>query len=171
MQLKIITLAFNSLLKEFDDSEFAEFAANKDVRSIAEYFFVAHDIPYLALVIRYSLSDRPAVATESRSTKTKTDDAKWKMSLEESDMGLFNILRDWRYKRAKKEGLPPYVLFTNKQLVQIVRSKPQSLTSLGSIEGFGKAKMEKYGRDILEITGVSLGETHQQEGENIAERQ
>ena len=38
---------------------------------------------------------------------------------------------------------------TNKQLADIINAKPQSLTKLNAIEGIGKAKLEKYGQDLL----------------------
>ncbi|MEK7790240.1 MAG: HRDC domain-containing protein, partial [Deltaproteobacteria bacterium] len=78
--------------------------------------------------------------------------------LKESDIGLFNLFREWRAKRSRKEGVPPYVLFTNNQLVQIVIKRPQSMAELSKIEGIGKAKLEKYGQEILEISKIEMSE-------------
>lgn len=69
----------------------------------------------------------------------------------EAELPLFNTLRNWRTERSKREGVPPYVICTNRQLAAMVKARPQSLTRLADIQGFGKAKPEKYGRDILEI--------------------
>jgi ATP-dependent DNA helicase RecQ len=51
--------------------------------------------------------------------------------------------------------VPPYVLATNKQLAEIVKSRPQSMAELMMIEGIGKAKAEKYGPDILGISKIN----------------
>ena len=59
----------------------------------------------------------------------------------------------------EQEGLPPYILFTNEQLAQIVKRRPQSLPDLMKIDGVGKAKVEKYGNDILNITKIELTPT------------
>jgi superfamily II DNA helicase RecQ len=62
-----------------------------------------------------------------------------------------NALRDWRSERSKREGVPPYVICTNRQFAAMVKARPQSLATLAEIEGVGKAKLEKYGRDLLAI--------------------
>jgi superfamily II DNA helicase RecQ len=41
--------------------------------------------------------------------------------LSEADMGVFNRLREWRSKRCRQEGVPPYIIFTNKQLDSAAR--------------------------------------------------
>jgi superfamily II DNA helicase RecQ len=45
------------------------------------------------------------------------------------------------------------VICTNVQLAQVVRSRPRSLNKLGEIEGFGSAKLRKYGSEILAHLG------------------
>lgn len=62
---------------------------------------------------------------------------------------MFNALRDWRAEQAKEDGVPPYIICTNKQLGAIVKARPGSLSQLGEIDGIGKAKIEKYGQIIL----------------------
>jgi superfamily II DNA helicase RecQ len=69
-------------------------------------------------------------------------------------MGLFNVLRDWRSKKSKQQGVPPYLLFTNRQFAEIVKQRPQNLSDLGKIDGIGKAKLDRYGADILAITKI-----------------
>lgn len=71
-------------------------------------------------------------------------------------MGLFNILRDWRSQRCKKEGVPPYIIFTNQQLAMIVKKRPQSISELTKIEGIGNGKAQKYGDDVLSISKINI---------------
>ena len=77
--------------------------------------------------------------------------------MSEHDMGLFNLLRDWRSQRSKKDGVPPYIVFTNQQLSDIVKRRPQSLSELMQLDGIGKGKADKYGEEVLKITKVNLG--------------
>ena len=67
-------------------------------------------------------------------------------------MPLFNTLRQWRNEKSKKDGVPPYIILNNKQLAEISQRRPQSKYDLMKVEGIGKAKVEKYGDDILKIT-------------------
>ncbi|MBI5362395.1 MAG: HRDC domain-containing protein [Planctomycetes bacterium] len=69
--------------------------------------------------------------------------------LDENERALFNHLREWRSRQAHEEGLPPFLLFTNKHLVAIVRKRPDSLTALGHIDGVGPGKVERCGPAIL----------------------
>ncbi|MEO1610446.1 MAG: HRDC domain-containing protein, partial [Pseudomonadota bacterium] len=49
------------------------------------------------------------------------------------------------------EGVPPYVICTNKELAAIAARRPQTLAALMQIEGFGKAKADKYGAAMLDL--------------------
>ncbi len=158
MQIKILTLSFNPLTGLFDDSELQNFMAMHNVASVRDYFFIKNDQPILTLVITYNPLDEDAV--KSSSTRTKADDS-WKKMLTEADMGLFTLLREWRGKKAKKEGLPPYILATNKQLATIVKVKPQSITELLKIEGVGEGKAKKYGEEILSLTKIDTMPTNE----------
>lgn len=80
---------------------------------------------------------------EHASSKIRDSQESWKNILQESDMGLFQLLREWRGRRARNEGLPPYVVLTNRQLAYVTRAKPQSLADLQKIDGFGEAKASK----------------------------
>lgn len=158
MLVRIFSLTFNSALGGFDDEPLRDFMKDKEVISVNDHLFVRNEIPYLTLIIKYFpfRKEVESKAAASEKSQEKRDES-WKDSLSESDMGLFNLLRDWRSQRCKKEGVPPYVLFTNKELVAIVKQRPQSSAELMKIEGIGKAKVEKYGEDVLAISKINPG--------------
>lgn len=156
MLIKIFSFIFNSASGSFDDSSLKDFIKNVEVISVQDHFFIRNEIPYLTLIVKY-FPLRPEV--DPKMAPQGKRDESWKENLSESDMGLFNILRDWRSKECKKEGLPPYILFTNKQLAEIVKTRPQSRADLGKIEGVGKNKIDKYGAAVLSISKIDLGST------------
>src|SRR5436190_814690 len=112
MLIKIISLAFNSAAGGFDDNEVRSFIQDKEVVSIRDHLFLRNDVPYLTLIIKY-VSTRLVAPVAPGPTLYPKKDEEWKQLLTESDMGLFNLLREWRSTQCKKEGVPPYVLFTN----------------------------------------------------------
>ncbi|GAA3604916.1 DNA helicase RecQ [Kineosporia mesophila] len=63
---------------------------------------------------------------------------------------VFEKLRAWRAGVAKEQGLPAYVIFHDKTLRQIATLVPTSLQQLGTVDGVGQAKLEKYGEQVLE---------------------
>lgn len=161
MLIKVISISFDSIFGGFNDEEVRNFLKDKELISANDYLFIKNDVPYLTFVIRY-FPHRQEIEQkiQSQSTnKNQRSDEAWKNLLTDADMGLFNLLRDWRSQRSKKEGLPPYILFTNQQLANIVKKKPQTLSELTKIDGIGKGKAEKYGGDVLDITKVNLGLT------------
>ncbi len=122
-------------------------------------------MPYLTLVLKYFPYRTEVNAPENN--HKQNDEGDWRKMLSEEQMGLFNLLRDWRSKRCKKDGVPPYVILNNRQLALIVQTRPQSLAELVKIEGIGKKKIDNYGAEILELTTfqsvVPVVETSEQE--------
>lgn len=157
MLSRVITLHFNTAIGQFDDTPLREFIKDKEILSIRDHFFIKNEMPYLALVVKYNMLHPAIVNTrdDSQGKQQKRDDS-WRELLKESDMPLFNSLRDWRNELGKKEGLPPYIMFTNKQIALIAKERPQNGTKLGEIEGIGKAKVEKYGKEILAIISTKV---------------
>ncbi len=64
---------------------------------------------------------------------------------------VFERLRAWRTSVAKELGMPPYVIFHDATLRLIAASPPSTLNELRQINGVGDTKLDKYGRQILEV--------------------
>ena len=64
---------------------------------------------------------------------------------------LFNILRNWRKDRAFKEGIKPYIIFSDSTLIQISNVVPKNKEELLGIRGMGEKKYEKFGEELLDI--------------------
>jgi ATP-dependent DNA helicase RecQ len=70
---------------------------------------------------------------------------------EDYDTALFALLRAKRKELADSAGVPPYVIFSDKTLVQMAAYFPQTKESLLNMSGMGKVKYERYGTDFLAI--------------------
>jgi ATP-dependent DNA helicase RecQ len=64
---------------------------------------------------------------------------------------LFEILRKERKELADSSGVPPYVIFSDKTLVEMATYFPQSRDNLLDIHGVGAVKCDRYGAIFLEI--------------------
>ena len=69
----------------------------------------------------------------------------------EYNNALFALLRQKRKEMADEAGVPPYVIFSDKTLVEMAAYYPQSMTSLLNISGVGQVKSRQYGNTFLEI--------------------
>ncbi|SDO59087.1 ATP-dependent DNA helicase RecQ [Klenkia soli] len=61
----------------------------------------------------------------------------------------FERLRAWRAATAKEQGVPAYVVFHDATLRQIATEEPADVAALGTINGVGAAKLERYGEGVL----------------------
>ncbi len=64
---------------------------------------------------------------------------------------LWLALKARRMELAREQGVPPYVIFHDSTLLEILNRKPQTLDEMGQISGVGQAKLEKYGKVFLEV--------------------
>jgi len=69
----------------------------------------------------------------------------------EYDKSLFSLLRNKRKELADAAGVPPYVIFSDKTLVEMSMYFPQERESLLNMSGVGKVKNERYGPEFLAI--------------------
>jgi ATP-dependent DNA helicase RecQ len=61
----------------------------------------------------------------------------------------FDALRQWRLDTARRAELPPYLIFHDKTLAEIARTRPASIAHLAAVPGVGPAKLERYGAAVL----------------------
>ena len=161
MLARVLTLRFDPALEAFDDGPLQEFLKAKEVHAIREHFFVRDGAPYLAVLVTYGL--RPVAAPAEPPEKGR--DASWRSQVSEADLPLFNALRDWRAERAKRDGVPPYLVCTNKQLAAMVNARPGSLNRLAAIDGIGKAKLDNYGQELLALLARPRSEPDSSRGD------
>lgn len=63
----------------------------------------------------------------------------------------FEILRALRAEIAREEKVPPYIVFSDKTLVQMCIEKPTNKNAMLKVSGVGEFKFEKYGERFLEV--------------------
>ena len=63
---------------------------------------------------------------------------------------LFKKLALLRKSLAATENVPPYLVFHDKTLHEMVSKMPKDLKTMGGISGVGLAKLEKYGHVFLD---------------------
>jgi ATP-dependent DNA helicase RecQ len=64
---------------------------------------------------------------------------------------LLESLKRWRLERAREDGVPPYVVFHDRTLLEIAGRAPDTLEALGGVPGVGPAKLDRYGSRVLEL--------------------
>ena len=93
---------------------------------------------------------------DAEPAKRKTSKAERGSRLREAFAGanedpLWQALKAKRLELAREQGVPPYVIFHDSTLLEILNRKPQTLDEMGQISGVGQAKLTRYGDAFLEV--------------------
>lgn len=68
--------------------------------------------------------------------------------LTEEDQPLFQKLRELRTEIARREKIPPYMVFSDKTLIHMCILKPVDKERMLQVTGVGEHKYEKYGKEF-----------------------
>jgi len=69
----------------------------------------------------------------------------------QKEKDLLMLLKSKRLEIAKAQNVPPYLVFHDKTLVEMIKVKPGSIEEMSEITGIGEAKIKRYGQVFLDI--------------------
>jgi ATP-dependent DNA helicase RecQ len=98
-----------------------------------------------------SLRKRSTILGQLQEDKSRPTNAKARKAELEYNHALFALVRQKRKELADLAGVPPYVIFSDKTLVEMCAYYPQSNESLLNISGVGQVKLNQYGEAFLEV--------------------
>jgi len=96
------------------------------------------------------LRDRTTIMGQLQEVEERAPRKANKQELE-YDHALFALLRAKRKELADAAGVPPYVIFADRTLVEMSAYAPQSAERLLDISGVGQVKSRRYGQAFLEV--------------------
>lgn len=106
-----------------------------------------------AKIILKMYEEKKEVSSKQKLRRKKSTDALTKAGYE-----LFEILRTLRLTIAREEAMPPYIIFSDKTLIDMCVKVPQNKSDMLNVSGVGAAKFEKYGQRFLdEIAAYQIG--------------
>lgn len=73
------------------------------------------------------------------------------VKIDESDRDLWEALKACRKELAEAQGAPPYTIFHDAALMEMMQFRPSNDAELLTINGVGAVKLEKYGEDFLSV--------------------
>ena len=110
--------------------------------------------PGAAEILRGSKAVRFRLEARARERQGRRPERKAGAAATELDPGeraLWEALRAWRLEEARRQELPPYVIFHDSTLIEIARRRPVALSALADIPGIGRSKLERYGSAVVGI--------------------
>ncbi len=67
------------------------------------------------------------------------------------DLPLWEALRECRQRLAVEHGVPPYVIFHDSTLRQMLSDRPTNYAEFLELSGVGQAKLERYGEAFMDV--------------------
>ena len=67
------------------------------------------------------------------------------------DERLWDALREERLKFSREQNVPPYVIFHDATLLDMLKRRPKDLAEFAAISGVGTHKLERYGKAFLAV--------------------
>jgi len=92
----------------------------------------------------------PVMLTKFEETKTVKPPRAAAFEAGSENQTLFHKLRQVRYDLAKASNVPSYLILSDRSLQELCVTKPQNLTELASVHGFGKVKVARFGQQFLD---------------------
>jgi ATP-dependent DNA helicase RecQ len=71
--------------------------------------------------------------------------------VDDGDLALFEALKALRTRLAQQQGVPAYVVFSDRTLAELASHRPTNPRAFREIHGIGDAKLERYGAAFLEV--------------------
>jgi superfamily II DNA helicase RecQ len=134
---RILTVPFDTITETFAEDLLNRFCTNKRVLSKQVEFFTCDGKPFWSVFLEYESLD----GSESKTSR----------DLDQQQNLLLKRLREWRKQCAEDQGVPGFIVATNRELEELVRLRPKTIEAVKSINGIGKKKIERYGKAILQI--------------------
>lgn len=106
------------------------------------------DLKNPAASVSIKITDEDKQPEKTAKTKKK---AKSVETLTSSGYKLFERLKKLRLEIAREESMPPYIIFSDKTLIDMAAKKPTSKPEMLDVSGVGENKFAKYGERFLEV--------------------
>jgi ATP-dependent DNA helicase RecQ len=100
---------------------------------------------------RAGRSATTTTTTAGSTTSTPSSRPRGAGAVPPHDEALFDRLRRRRKELADEAGVPPYVVFSDRTLIEMAAQLPRATADLLSIHGVGQVKVERYGDAFLEV--------------------
>lgn len=84
------------------------------------------------------------------------DEPDYTSGLTEREEKIFKKLKSWRYMKARRLHLEPYMILHDAELISAIKTKPQDTDELLEIRGYGEKNVAKYGKELIKIINKEI---------------
>jgi ATP-dependent DNA helicase RecQ len=107
-------------------------------------------LPAAAAILRGDGEVRLRSDRRLRASPARAAPASAAATLDAVARAAWDALRAWRLEEARRQKVPPYVIFHDTTLIEVARRRPGSPAALAEIPGIGRSKLDRYGVALIE---------------------
>ncbi len=106
------------------------------------------------------LRDEATINLRQDTIRTAKSRPKVKAMVSEEDAPLMSALKAKRRALAEQASVPAYVIFPDRTLIEMAEQRPSTLDDVARVNGVGAKKLERYGRDFLDVIASDAPDMH-----------
>lgn len=130
--------------------------SDKQMLDLAEFYLNLHSenkVDYLAKYKNQLSEENETIIEQApeKGTFAETEQVDTTLTSVNINSDVCKELKAYRLKKCRDENIKPYFIFNNKQMEDLITKNPKTIEDLMKVSGFGEAKCNKYGTDILKI--------------------
>lgn len=104
------------------------------------------------IMMNYHIDKELNIIKEDISLQTKMEPINKEQTIsDDKKASMISKLRSYRLSKANEQNIPPYYIFNDATLDQLIQLQPKTIEDLLLVKGFGPKKCESYGEEILNI--------------------
>nr|WP_320134673.1 DNA helicase RecQ [uncultured Amphritea sp.] len=172
-ELKHHELSTFGIGKELDRNQWRSVFRQLVARGYLSVAANSHGVLYLTDSCRPLLKGQLQIEMRQDKRKqesfSKRNDPQQKLDVE--DYGLWNALKTLRMTLSKEQDVPPYVIFHDATLMEMVMYRPLTHQQMGRLNGIGERKLELYGDQFLELIREYQTEQQQPQSKDLQVQQ
>ena len=138
MKIKVFTIRLSENELEIDQNSLNDFLEMVTFKKSSTQFIESEN--YWSVLVHYE-----------ETFEVKTNELKPEIELSEREKKIFQSLKKWRAEKASELGFKNFMICHNSELMNIAIYKPESISQLRKIKGFGEVKSDKYGDAIIAL--------------------
>ncbi|OIP32485.1 MAG: hypothetical protein AUK47_20395 [Deltaproteobacteria bacterium CG2_30_63_29] len=152
-EIKLLTVPFEVQAGFFDDEAVRGYLASRVLLRCKAAFFESEGRAYWTLFLETRMAQGAVATGPAGEHVDQGKRAAFDVllgELDENERHRYERLLAWRRDAAMKEGVPPYVLFGNREALELSRRNPTTLSGLEQVRGMGARRVKRHGKAILE---------------------
>jgi len=125
--------------------------AEEKLRQETDYKMACIQVCKNGFFVKEYLTERAKAAMEKPSERQRKKKTKQAVRDDIENPELYQLLKEFRDNKAAEKGWPVYLVLPLKTMRALSNQLPSNMQELKKIHGFGKAKLDNFGEEILEL--------------------